>query len=241
MGKNLLQQARGKGGPRYTAPSFRYIGEARLKHGVSSAQITDIIKDQGHLAPLLELRYNDGTTGYTVAPEGVYVGQTLMIGEGATLDLGNSPMLKDIPEGSTVFNLEGVPGDGGRFCRTTGSFAKIVSRSDKAIGVLLPSKKIKEFHPNCRATLGIAAGAGRKEKPFLKAGTMFHYRNARKKKFPQMSGSAQNAVDHPFGNKRSSRKSKARPAPQNAPPGRKVGYIRPRSTGPSKFRKSSNN
>jgi large subunit ribosomal protein L2 len=70
----------------------------------------------------------------------------------------------------------------------------------------------------------------------LKAGTMAMYRNARKKRFPQMSGSAQNAVDHPFGNKRSSRKSKARPAPQNAPPGRNVGYIRPKRTGQSKTR-----
>ena len=29
MGKNLIQQARGKGSPRYRAPSFRYKGEIR--------------------------------------------------------------------------------------------------------------------------------------------------------------------------------------------------------------------
>ena len=56
-----------------------------------------------------------------------------------------------------------------------------------------------------------------------------------------MSGSAQNAVDHPFGNKRSSRKSKARPAPKNAPPGRNVGYIRPKRTGQSKSKVSIRN
>ncbi|MGV8171073.1 MAG: 50S ribosomal protein L2 [Candidatus Woesearchaeota archaeon] len=234
MGKNLTQQARGRGGPSFTAPSFRYLGEARVKHGVSSAEIIDVVKSQGHLAPLLQVKYNDGTVGLMIAPEGVRTGQVLKVGEDAELELGNTLQLKNIPEGTIVFNIEGMPGDGGKYCRTSGTFGKVVAKTDKAISILLPSKRIKEFHLNCRATLGIVAAAGRKEKPFLKAGTMAHYRNARKKRFPQMSGSAQNAVDHPFGNKRGSRKSKARPAPQNAPPGRNVGYIRPRRTGQSK-------
>lgn len=234
MGKNLVQQARGKGGPRYTAPSFRYLGEARIKHGVKNALVLDIKNSQGHSTPLLYVKYDDGTTGYMLAPEGVFVGQTLYFGEGAPLETGNGLYLKDIPEGSTIFNIEGVPGDGGKFCRTTGSFAKLIAKTDKHVQVMLPSKKIKEFHLQCRAMLGIPAGAGRKEKPFLKAGKMHYHMKARNKKYPVMSGSAQNAVDHPFGNKRSSRKSKARPAPQNAPPGRKVGYIRPRRTGRKK-------
>jgi large subunit ribosomal protein L2 len=234
LGKNLVQQARGKGGPRYTAPSFRYLGEARLRHGVTSAVILDIENSQGHSTPLLHLKYNDGEVGYMIAPEGVFVGQTLQFGENAPLETGNGLLLKNIPEGSLIFNIEGVPGDGGKFCRTTGSFAKLIAKTDKAIQVMLPSKKIKEFNFQCRAILGVPAGAGRKEKPFLKAGKMHYYMKARNKKYPVMSGSAQNAVDHPFGNKRSSRKSKARPAPQNAPPGRNVGYIRPRRTGPRK-------
>ena len=57
---------------------------------------------------------------------------------------------------------------------------------------------------------------------------------ARNKLYPIVSGSAQNAVDHPFGNKRSSRNSKARPTPKNAPPGRKVGMIGARRTGRKK-------
>jgi len=234
MGKNLTQQARGKGGPSFTAPSFRYLGEARVKHGVTSAEVVDIVKSQGHLAPLLSVKYNDGTTGLMIAPEGVRTGQILKVGEGAEVELGNTLLLKDVPEGTTVFNIEGMPGDGGKYCRTSGTFGKIVSKTEKSVSVLLPSKRIKEFHLHCRATLGIVSASGRKEKPFLKAGTMAFYRNARKKRFPQMSGSAQNAVDHPFGNKRSSRKSKARPAPQNAPPGRNVGYIRPKRTGQRK-------
>jgi len=236
MGKNLTQQARGKGGPSFTAPSFRYLGEVRVKHGVQTAEVLDIVKSQGHLAPVLQVRYNDGTVGLMIAPEGVRTGQLLKFGESAELELGNTLHLKDIPEGSIVFNIEGIPGDGGKFCRTSGTFGKVLSKTEKSVSILLPSKSIKEFNLSCRATLGIVAAAGRKEKPFLKAGTMSHYRKARKKRYPHMSGSAQNAVDHPFGNKRSSRKSKARPVPKNAPPGRKVGYLRPSRTGPSKTR-----
>jgi len=236
MGKSITQQARGKGGPSFTAPSFRYLGEVRVKHGVNAAEVLDIVKSQGQLAPILQVKYNDGTVGLMIAPEGIRTGQVLKFGEGANAELGNTLHLKDVPEGTLVFNIEGIPGDGGKYCRTSGTFGKVLSKSDKAVSILLPSKTIKEFNLNCRATLGIVAAAGRKEKPFLKAGTMAHYRNARKKRYPRMSGSAQNAVDHPFGNKRSSRKSKARPVPKNAPAGRKVGYLRPKQTGPSKGR-----
>ena len=53
-----------------------------------------------------------------------------------------------------------------------------------------------------------------------------------------MSGSAQNAVDHPFGNKRTSRKSKAIPVSRDAPPGRKVGMIAAKITGQKRGRSS---
>ena len=65
----------------------------------------------------------------------------------------------------------------------------------------------------------------------MKAGKNYHIHKARNKLYPIVSGSAMNAVAHPFGNKRTSRKSNAKPAPRNAPPGRKVGHIRPKRTG----------
>ncbi|MCX8147621.1 MAG: 50S ribosomal protein L2, partial [Candidatus Woesearchaeota archaeon] len=40
-----------------------------------------------------------------------------------------------------------------------------------------------------------------------------------------------NAVDHPHGTSRSSKKGRPTIAPRNAPPGAKVGKIRPRRTG----------
>jgi len=54
---------------------------------------------------------------------------------------------------------------------------------------------------------------------------------ARRKLYPIVSANSMNAADHPFGNTRSLRKSKSKPAPKNAPPGRKVGLLRPRRSG----------
>jgi large subunit ribosomal protein L2 len=142
--------------------------------------------------------------------------------------------LNEIPDGTAIYNIEGIPGDGGKFVRASGTSARVMGKYKNNVVVLLPSKKRKEFHPACRATIGIVAGGGRTEKPLLKAGVAFHKMKAKNKKYPIMAGSAQNAVDHPFGNKRTSRKSKARPVGRNAPPGRKVGMIAARRTGRKK-------
>ncbi len=229
MGKNITAQKRGKGSATFTAPSFKFKGEAKLL-AKESAVITDIVHCAGHTAPLAQLYYEDGFFGYTIAAEGMAVGDEIIMKD-AKLTHGNVLLLKDIPEGVNVFNIEGTPNDGGKFVRGSGATAKVVSKTKEGVIVQLPSKKQKKFHPNCRATIGVAAGGGRVEKPFLKAGKKFYAAKARKKYWPVVSASAMNAVAHPFGNKRTSRKSKAKPAPKNAPPGRLVGAIRPRKTG----------
>ena len=73
MGKNLIQQKRGKGSPRYRAPSFRYKGKsnfARHEEGkIITANVTDIVHSSGHSAPLIELKYSNGENGLMQAPE----------------------------------------------------------------------------------------------------------------------------------------------------------------------------
>jgi large subunit ribosomal protein L2 len=68
----------------------------------------------------------------------------------------------------------------------------------------------------------------------LKAGVNFHRMKAKRQLYPITSGTKMSAYAHPFGNKRSSRKSKNRPTSRNAPPGRKVGSIAARRTGRKK-------
>ena len=173
MGKSLIQQKRGKGSPRYRAPSFRYKGKAsfnRVEEGkIISAYITDITHSRGHSAPLMELKYSNGQTGLLQSPEGIKTGEEIVIGENAELRIGNILPLKNIPEGTSIYNIESNPGDGGKFVRSSGAFAKIITKMEGGIVVELPSSKRRTFLPECRAAIGVVAGAGRTEKPFLKA------------------------------------------------------------------------
>jgi len=236
MGKRLIQQARGKGGPTYRAPSFRYKGKpSYLSHKEKlNAKIIDIIRCAGHSAPLVVLEYSNNIRNLMIAPEGIRVGDVVECGEKTAPENGNMLLLKDVPEGTLIYNIEGQPGDGGKFVRSSGAFARVIAKMKNKIVVQLPSKKQKEFHPNCRATIGMIAGSGRKEKPFLKAGKKFYAMKAKNKLWPSISGTSQNAVDHPFGGSSSNHKGKPTVAPKNAPPGRNVGALHPRRMGRKK-------
>lgn len=237
MGKNLIQQARGKGGPRYLVPSFNFAGTIRLrslKKELIKGKIIDLIGCPGHSAPIAKIEYDDGEFSLISAPDNVRIGEEVMSGIGAEIKRGNVLQLKEIPEGTNVYNIENKPGDGGKFCRTTGSTARIITKTEKNAIIQLPSKKEKEFDLDCRAVIGIVSGSGRTEKPFLKCGKKWFEKSARNKRYPNSSACKQNAVDHPFGNKRSSRKAKQKAVGHFAPPGRKVGKLWPRRTGRKK-------
>ncbi|MBI2656890.1 50S ribosomal protein L2 [Candidatus Woesearchaeota archaeon] len=235
MGKSLIQQKRGKGSPRYRAPSFKYKGEAnfaRHEEGkIITASVTDIVHSSGHSAPLIELKYSNGENGLVQAPEGIKVGDNIEMGRDAELKPGNILPLKNIPEGASIYNIESNPGDGGRFVRASGASAKIVTKMENSIIVELPSSKRREFLPECRAMIGIVAGSGRTEKPFLKAGNKFYAMKAKNKMWPIVSGTSMNSVDHPFGGSSSHSKGIPTQSARNSPPGRKVGKIAPKRTG----------
>lgn len=230
MGKNLIQQRRGKGSSVFRARSFASLGEAKLKNK-KSYKVLDLLRSNMHSAPVARVEYDDNTRGLIIAAEGLITGQEYQIGEDAPIAYGNALPLKSIPEGTSIFNIELNPGDGGKLVRSSGAAAKLVARTEKGVTIMLPSKKTKTLNPECRAIIGLVAGGGRTEKPFMKAGKKFHAMKSRNKYYPSVSGSAMNAVAHPFGNKRTLRKSKAKPVSRNAPPGRKVGAIAARRTG----------
>ena len=237
MGKNLIQQARGKGSPRYRSPGFNYKGEtkyARYEKQTMTGKITDLVHCPGHNSPLAQIEYDNGNVILMQAPEGIRVGDSVEMGNKIELNKGNILPLKNIPEGTSIYNIESSPGDGGKFVRSTGGFAKIVTKMQNKIVVQLPSAKTRMFLPDCRATIGIIAGGGRKEKPFLKAGKKHHAMKARNKLYPSVSGTSMNAVDHPFGGSSSATKGRPTQASRNAPPGRKVGKLAPKRTGKKK-------
>ena len=237
MGKNLIQQKRGKGSPRYRAPDFRYKGRAshaRHTKEVVAGNIVDLIKCPGHSGPFMVVKYENGEEVLVQAPEGVRVGEDIQMGDNVKIKAGSTLPLKNIPEGTSIYNIESSPGDGGKFVRTSGAFAKVSAKFKNKVIVQLPSSKKREFIPDCRAIIGVIAGSGRKEKPFLKAGKMHHAMKARNKLWPKVSGTSMNSVSHPFGGSSSSTKGKPTQASRHAPPGRKVGKIAPKQTGRKK-------
>jgi len=234
MGKNLIQQARGKGSPRYRSPSFNFKGDIKLKslkEDTVNGQIIDIIHCAGHSAPLMQVKYADEETCLLLAPDGIKVGDSVGAGKDAPTMPGNILPLANIPEGTSVYNIESQPGDGGKFCRSSGTTAKLVSKRDNYATIMLPSKKTREFILKCRACIGTIAGGGRRDKPILKAGHMFYKKKAKNKLYPRSRACAMNAVDHPFGNKRTARKAKQIACNHFAQPGQKVGKLWPRRTG----------
>lgn len=231
MGKRIIQQRRGRGTLTYTSPSFRFEGEVKHPSLDTTGVVTDLVHCGGHSAPLMEVSCLTGQQNLMFAPEGIRVGDEVAIGVGADLRAGNVLRLQEIPEGTLIHNIELRPGDGGKLVRTSGSFAKVIAKTEKDVRILLPSRKEKLFALDCRAAIGTIAGAGRTEKPFLKAGTRFMKMRVRNKLYPHVCGISMNAVDHPFGGKCSHIKGRPTQSPRNAPPGRKVGKIAPRRTG----------
>lgn len=234
MGKNLIQQKRGKGSPTYRAPSFRYKGEIgypKLSEEIVEGTVLDLIHCPGHNSPLAQIKYNSGESVLINAPEGIKVGDMVKSGNVEDTNIGYIVPLKNIPEGTAIYNIEHNPGDGGKFIRSSGGFARIVTKMRNKIIVKMPSNKQKIFNPECRATIGVIAGSGRKEKPFLKAGNKYYAMKAKNKLYPKVCGVSMNSVDHPFGGSSSHSKGRPTQISRHAPPGRKVGKIAPRRTG----------
>ncbi|MFB6088592.1 MAG: 50S ribosomal protein L2, partial [Candidatus Aenigmatarchaeota archaeon] len=140
--------------------------------------------------------------------------------------------LGEIPEGVPVYNIESHPGDGGKFARSSGVYGFVVTHDAKSTIVRLPSKKVKEFSPECRATIGVVSGGGRTDKPFMKAGNKSKALKARGRQYPIVSGVSMNAVDHPFGG--STKPGKPKTVSRNASPGRKVGSFGAKRSGKKK-------
>ncbi|MCQ2085845.1 MAG: 50S ribosomal protein L2 [archaeon] len=225
MAKRLRTQRRGAGGNGYRSPSHRHVNDVRLpvfdeKDGV----VKDLIHAPGRTSPLAIIDY-DGTSTYQIAAEGVSVGQRIAIG-GTKIIPGNITKLTSIPEGTAIHNIEGSPGDGGKYAKVAGVSAVIVSRGSTVI-VQMPSGTLKEFNPNCRAAIGAVAGNGKMDKPLVKAGKNYHALHTRSKANFHVSGVAMNAVDHPHGGGSHPHIGGPSTKSRNAWPGQKVGRLSP--------------
>jgi len=233
MGKRIIQQARGKGSSTYRVKkkAFKY----RLQYPKNiegTGTVIKLLNSAAHTCPLAKIRLKSDIF-FIPAFNGMVEGQTINL-DGKEIKEGNILRLNEIPIKTRIYCIESRPGDGGKFIKTGGNSAIVNRKIGTNVLVVMPSKKEKKFHVNCRAIVGIIAGDGRLDKPILKAGKQFHIKKSKSKLWPRTSAVKMNKIDHPFGSGRG-KNPKSKIAKRNAPPGKKVGLIRPRRTGKKKW------
>jgi large subunit ribosomal protein L2 len=240
MGKKILVQRRGRGGQVFRAQTKQKIAPAKIIEPLFAEKespnftLIDLYHERGRSAPLAKFEFeNTRTVMYLPAAEGIAVGDTFQISPEADIKTGNILPLYALPESTPVCCIEGAPGDGGKYCKASGTTAMVVAKSAKTVSVQLKSGVIKEYHRNCRAIVGIIAGGGRTEKPFLKAGKAFAFHKAKGKMgaYPKVSGVAMNHHVHPYGGSQHKAPKMPKTVSRNAPPGAKIGLIAARRTG----------
>ena len=232
MGKRIITQRRGRGTHTYKVKgkAFKYKF-AYPKKLVGEGKVIELRNSSAHTAPLAKIKCKKEIF-YIPAFKGMVEGQKINF-EDTSIKEGNIVKLKDIPVKTKIYCIESKPGDGGKFIKSGGNSAEVKKIVNEFIFILMPSKKEKKFHPNCRAIIGVIAGGGRLDKPVVKAGKKYYMKKAKSKLWPRTSAVKMNAIDHPFGSGRA-KNPKSKIAKRNAPPGRKVGLIRPRRTGKRK-------
>ena len=218
MGKTIIQQARGHGSFTYRVRRRAYIYEIKYPslNTEGKFKVMKLFNSMAHSAPLIKI-VAEGKEFYLPACQGIFEGKDIEIGMNCkTIAEGNVLCLKNMPIDTKVFNIEIRPGDGGKIGRTSGYFATILINDEKGVTLMLSGKREITFNGNCRATIGMIAGQGRKIKPVVKAGKKHFMMKARNKFWPRTSAVKFNAVDHPFGSGRGKR-IKSKIAKNNAP------------------------
>jgi large subunit ribosomal protein L2 len=243
MGKRIRVQRRGRGGPTFRASTHKRVAPARYppisKQQLESAvegRVERILHEPGRGSPLAKMKLQTGQDYHFIIPEGISEGQEIHIGSQAPIEVGNVLPLKSIPDGALICGVELHPGDGGKIARSSGTYATVVAHTPQGTMIKLSSGRTKFFNDLCRATIGVVSGAGRLEKPFLKAGPKYWKKRAKGHKWPRTRGIAMVAASHPYGSG-SKGSRKVTTVSRGAPPGKKVGLIAARGAGKKQKRR----
>lgn len=172
---------------------YRIIDFKRNKDGIP-AVVHTIEYDPNRSARIALLFYADGEKRYILAPNGLKVGQTILSGEKATPDVGNTLFLRDIPLGSVVHAIELQPGQGAKMARSAGTYAQLTSREGKYASLKLPSGEIRMVLTTCKATIGTTSNPDHMHEVSGKAG-----RSRWLGRRPRTRPVVMNPVDHPMG------------------------------------------
>ncbi len=143
---------------------------------------------------IARIAYQDGRYSYVLAEKNMKPGDKIITSETAPLEPGNRTLLKNIPVGFSVFNVELTPGRGGQLGRSAGSALQILANEDGYTQLKMPSGEIRKVSWKSLATIGQAANDDHSLKIIGKAGRS-RWLGIR----PTVRGSAMNPVDHKYG------------------------------------------
>ena len=203
--KSLLQPLSGTGGRNAQGRrAMRYIGGGNKKmYRVIDfkrdkkdipATVKSIEYDPNRTAFIALLAYADGEKRYIIAPQGLQVGAKVMSGATVAPEVGNALLLKHMPLGTVVHNIELQPGKGGALARSAGTYAQLNAKEEKYCVLKMPSGELRKVLGTCHATVGIVSNSDHALQSMGKAG-----RNRWKGIRPRNRGVAMNPVDHPMG------------------------------------------
>lgn len=172
---------------------YRRIDFKRTKFDVVG-KVLAIEYDPNRTCHIALIEFTDGERRYILAPMGLTAGDTVESGDRVEPKVGNAMPLKNIPPGLDVHNIELNIGQGGKFARSAGASARLLSRTETWAIIVLPSGEMREVRAECRATIGQLGNADHQNVRWGKAGRTRH-RGRR----PHVRGTAQNPVAHPLG------------------------------------------
>ena len=173
--------------------SYRVIDLGRRKQDVPGV-VQSIEYDPNRSANIALIAYADGDKRYILAANDLQVGQTVVAGKGAEVQIGHTMKLELIPLGTVVHNVEMVPGRGGQLARSAGTGVQLMSKDSGKAQLKLPSGEIRQVSLSCCATIGVVGNALHGTIKIGKAG-----RNRHKGKRPAVRGVVMAPNAHPHG------------------------------------------
>src|ERR1700754_2959313 len=172
---------------------YRIIDFKRNKKDIDGV-VASIEYDPYRTAFIALLNYVDGEKRYILAPQGLQVGAKVQSGDAVAPEVGNALLLKNMPLGTNVHNIEMQPGQGGKLVRSAGTSAQLTNKEEKYAVLKMPSGELRKVLINCYATVGVVSNSDHSLESKGKAG-----RNRWKGIRPRNRGVAMNPVDHPMG------------------------------------------
>jgi large subunit ribosomal protein L2 len=172
---------------------YRLIDFLRKKKDMT-ATVQRIEYDPNRTAYIALIKYTDNEMNYIICPQNLKVGEIIQSGKKAEIKIGNALELKDIPPGTSIHNVELLPGHGAKLARSAGSSVTLSGYDGDYAIIKLASGETRKVRSDCLATIGVVSNPDQKNIKIGKAG-----RQRWKGRRPQTRGVAMNPVDHPHG------------------------------------------